>query len=204
MTTLWQPPILRGSRLILRPVQESDAAAVFTYASNPNVTAHTLFDTHRELTDSLSFVREYTRTYYRDHVPDPMAIVLSKDPDGPLIGTIGCHWDSRQHRVMEIGFTIGEAHWGQGFATEAGHMLIDHVFTVYPVERVQARAMVENLASSRVLEKLGMSHEGTLRHALLVRGRFRDTHMYSILRDEWEANSDTPRLHPERVDTGRI
>jgi ribosomal-protein-alanine N-acetyltransferase len=55
------------------------------------------------------------------------------------------------------------------------------------LERIEARCIPENLPSSRVMEKAGMSYEGTLRDHLHVKGEFRTLNVYSISRKEWEA-----------------
>jgi ribosomal-protein-alanine N-acetyltransferase len=111
---------------------------------------------------------------------------LLDDPGDQVIGTVGCFWTAKLHCTMELGYALAEPFWGRGLITEASRALLDHVFEVYAVERVQARCMVENSASERVMQKLGMTLEGTLRASLLRRGRFRDVQMYSLLRDEWE------------------
>jgi ribosomal-protein-alanine N-acetyltransferase len=74
---------------------------------------------------------------------------------------------------------------------EAARALLDYVFANTNVERVQAHSMAENVPSQRVMQKIGMRHEGRLRSALFHRGRFWDMEMYSILRGEW-----TPKLPP--------
>lgn len=180
----WRPPVLETERLTLRPLDERDAPAVFEYASNPNVTRYTLFDTHRTIDDALAFVGEYARGSYLEGVPAPLGVILKKT--GALIGTIGCRWASVPNRCMELGYAIGEAYWKRGYVTEAARALIAHVFAAYEVERVQAHHMTGNEASGRVMEKLGMTREGTFRSAVLRGGAFVDLHAYSVLRGEWK------------------
>lgn len=182
----WRPPTLRTARLRLRAISTADASAVFSYCSNPNMTPHTLWETHRSMADTLSFVRDYVKMRYRERVPEPLGLVLLDDPGEQVIGTVGCFWAAKLHCTMELGYALAEPFWGRGLIAEATAALLDHVFEAYAVERVQARCMVENTGSERVMQKLGMTREGTLRASLLRRGRFRDVHMYSVLRAEWE------------------
>jgi ribosomal-protein-alanine N-acetyltransferase len=180
----WRPPVLTGEHVLLRPLEESDADALFAAASNPNVTRFTLWEAHRSLDDTLTFLRTYVPEHYRQGVPDPMGIAL--EPYGPVVGCVGCHWASEKNRTMEFGYWIAEPYWGKGLVGEAARLLIDHVFQNYEVERVQAHCFAENTASYRVLEKLGLAAEGTHRSALFHRDRFWDLKMFAVLRNEWK------------------
>lgn len=181
----WKPPVLETERLILRPLDERDVGDVFLYASNPNLSRHTLFNMHETLDDSLFFVRDYLLSRYANAEPDPLGIVLRADTLRSVIGGIGCHWISRTDSVMELGYALAEPYWGRGLIAEAGRALIDFVFREYAVERVQARVFDGNSASGRVAEKIGMKLEGTLRSCMLVKGKRRDVDMYAILRCDW-------------------
>ncbi len=92
-----------------------------------------------------------------------------------------------------IGFTLVPEARGRGFAGEAALLLVDYLFLHEQVERIQAETHPENRASQRVLEKAGFQLEGRLRRTVFSRGRWRDTLMYSLLRDEWQG----PRLLPQ-------
>jgi len=181
----WRPSVLDTPRLLLRAFEDSDAAALFAVASNPNVTRYTLWDAHRSLEDCHTFLRDYVAANYLIGVPDPYAIVLKED--GGLVGAVGAHWASEKNKCLEFGFWLAEPYWGRGLTAEAARALLNHLFAAYDVERVQAHCMAENVPSARVLEKLGLAYEGTHRSALFHRGRFWDLRMYATLRDEWTA-----------------
>ena len=198
----WRPPVLTGERLWLRPLDEGDADSLFAAASNRNVTKYTLWEAHQSRADALEFLRTYVAEHYREGVPDPMGIVLRGDPHptlpseegregGPVVGCVGCRWASEKNRSMEFGYWIAEPFWGRGLVVEGARLLIDHVFATYDVERVQAHCFAPNSASARVLEKLGLSFEGTHRSALWHRGRFWDLKMYAVLRREWPIKPTT-------------
>jgi ribosomal-protein-alanine N-acetyltransferase len=180
----WRPPNLATPRLVLRPFTEADAETVFAHAKNPNVTRFTLWDHHKSLADSLAFVHDYALHRYREGTPEPYAITIATDVANP-IGACGCFWTSHPNRTMELGYWIAEPFWGQGIAVEACRVLLNYVFADIQPERIQARVIVGNDASRRVLDKLGFCHEGTLRRALLRRDEFEDVMMYAVLRNEW-------------------
>jgi [ribosomal protein S5]-alanine N-acetyltransferase len=181
----WQPPTLKTARLILRPTRTNDIDAIFRYASNPNVTRFTTWEAHRDRNDTVRFVAEYVAARYRDQMPDPLLISLRED-ESHVVGAIGAFWATRANHCMEFGYWLAEPFWGRGFATEAARALVGHLFAAYEVERVQAHYIEGNDGSGRVMEKVGLTREGILRRALLHRGHFRDIHIYSILRGEWE------------------
>ena len=118
-------------------------------------------------------------------VPDPFAVTLKDDPDPRMVGAVGCHWVARDHRVMELGYWVAEHLWGRGVASEAVAAVTRFVLATYPVERLQARVVVGNPASARVLEKVGFRYEGTLRSLVFRRERFEDLMMFALLRSEW-------------------
>jgi len=189
VTLAWTPPTIETERLVLRPVTPGDATAVFLYASNPNLTRFTLFETHQTIDDSRWFVNDYVHSRYVNREPDPLAIVVKGDPLGAMVGAIGAHWASQPNGTMEMGYSIAEPYWGRGLVTEAAAAVTRQVFTEYAVERLQARVIAGNDASERVLQKLGFTREGVLRSLILRRGRCVDVIMYSLLRSEWESAS---------------
>jgi RimJ/RimL family protein N-acetyltransferase len=88
-------------------------------------------------------------------------------------------------RCFDIGFSVHPDHQRKGYATQAGRLLIDKLFNSRPIHRIQAHCRVSNTASQRVLEKLGMTREGTLRGFARAGGKYEDASLYSILRPEW-------------------
>ena len=198
MSLHWRPPTLETGRLILRPVTDDDATAVFLYASNPNLTRFTLFETHQTLEDSRWFVNIYAHSRYMCKEPDPLGIVIKNDPVGTVVGALGAHWVSQPNGTMELGYSIAETFWGQGYIPEACQALIDYLFRECAVERLQARVVVGNDASDRVLEKLGFTKEGVLRSLVFRRGAWLDIAMWSLLRFDWQSRASINRFEATR------
>ena len=113
--------------------------------------------------------------------PQNFAIEL----DGEAIGGVGFdrHKDVFSG-TAEIGYWLGEAHWGRGIGTAAAIFITDYAFGTYPLERVQAGVFAGNRASARVLEKAGFTLEGCLRSAVKKEGRVMDLLMYARLRTD--------------------
>lgn len=91
-----------------------------------------------------------------------------------------------EHNRAEIGYVISTKNWGKGYGTEVANAVISFGFEQMELERIQARCFIDNIASQRVMEKVGMTYEGTLRKAMFVKGKFQDIKIYSILREEFE------------------
>lgn len=174
----WTPPTLTTNRLILRPIEIVDADAIFSYAKNPNVSRYTLWEPHRSLEDSLEYIKDYIFDYYSKGVPEPLGIALKENPQ-KIIGTVGCFWTSKQGKAMELAYAIGEEYWGKGLVAEASQAVIDYCFKEFSLKRIQARCKAENKPSARVMEKIGMTYEGTLKSAVLHRDRFWDMCYYA-------------------------
>jgi len=119
-------------------------------------------------------------------------VIKSREDDRPL-GTIGYITPSTLptlFRGLEIWFQVHPTERGKGFATQAGAILVDHLFSARPNQRIQATVMDGNDGSSRVLERIGMRHEGVLRQITFLRGEYVHMHIYSIVRSDWKSESD--------------
>jgi RimJ/RimL family protein N-acetyltransferase len=109
------------------------------------------------------------------------------DTENNIIGTI-CHIQTVAYSsAREIGFSIFEVkNSTKGYATEAVKLLACYLFETRPINRLQICMPVSHIACEKVVKKCGFIQEGTLRGAIFVRGKFLDTHIYSMLRDEYE------------------
>ena len=88
--------------------------------------------------------------------------------------------------MLEIGFFLIPSERRKGYCYEAVNILVDYLFLSKNIVRVQAHTDVRNVTSQKVLEKVGFRKEGIVRKSLFIRGEWRDTLLYSILREEWK------------------
>lgn len=171
-------PVLETERLVLRPWKpESDAEAVFAYASLVEATQYMLFDTHRDIDDSHAFL-EWTKTS-GEHA----YAITQRENDSP-IGGCGI-MPTLAHSKGELGYILHPEHWNKGLGTEVAKALIRYGFETLGLNRIYARADVRNPASQQVMLKSGMIVEGTLREDLSVRGEMVSLVYCSILRSEY-------------------
>lgn len=175
-------PELETERLLLRRMRLGDAEAMFDYASDPEVTRYVLWETHRSVEDSEAFLRLAVEGYERGDFGG-WGIVL-KD-SGRFVGTCGVDVGyAPEHARAELGYVLAREHWGKGLMPEAVRAVIRFGFGRMGLNRLEARCVAENTASARVMEKAGMTYEGTLREQMFIKGAYRDMKLYSILRRE--------------------
>ncbi len=176
-----ETPPLETERLLLRRFTIADAADVFRHARDPEVARLTSWEAHQSLDDTRRFL-DWALARYDEAVGGPWAMVRRDTRE--VVGAIGLSvvWP---HLRGEIGYWVGRAWWRHGLATEAGRAVLRYAFDDLEMNRVEARCETDNIASERVMQKLGMTFEGILRQHVLAKGRFRDMRLYSLLGDEW-------------------
>jgi ribosomal-protein-alanine N-acetyltransferase len=171
-------------RLLIRKVTPNDINDIFEYCKNPTVARYVTWEAHESLEDTKKFIT-YALESYKVGAPEPMAIILKDDPKQRVIGTVGLIPANPKNRTFELAYVIAEEHWGKGIVAEAAKPLINFCFKHFAMERLQCRCDILNPQSSRVMEKLGMHYEGTLKASMFLKGKPRDMHMYSIIKSEF-------------------
>ena len=116
-------------------------------------------------------------------------LAIDRESDGAFVGWISLSRWNPTYRSASLGYCLDDAAWGHGYATEAADALLGWAFGVLDLNRVQAETDTRNLASARVLEKVGFVREGTLRQDCVVNGEVSDSWVFGLLRGEWEART---------------
>ena len=176
-------PDLETEDLILRKPRIRDAKDIYSYASDPEVARYVLWEPHRSVSETASFIRDL-RARIRAVCPSSWVVVLRGT--GTVIGTVGFVWYSAENNAAELGYSFSREYWNHGYATQALRAVIDAVFSSLPLNRLEAQHDVRNPASGRVMQKCGLTQEGILRGRILNKGEYVDTALYSILRSDWE------------------
>lgn len=177
-----RPPVLETEDLVLRPLAMRDAKDIYAYASDPLVARYVLWDAHRSISETRSYIR-YVRGLYRRGLPSAWAVTLRGS--GRVIGTIGFVSYSRAGGTAEIGYSLARDCWNRGYATEALRAVLRACFDRLPeLYRIEARHDVRNPASGRVMEKCGMTREGILRGQIYYKGEHADVAVCSVLRPD--------------------
>jgi [ribosomal protein S5]-alanine N-acetyltransferase len=171
---------LRGLRCFVRPWRIADADSLVRHASNINV-AKQLRDRfphpyHRS--NALAFLKVATEG------EDPTNVAI--EVHGEAVGGIGFVPGADVERFSaEIGYWLGEAHWGRGIVTEALTLVTEDVFKRRNMLRLFALPFADNIGSTRVLEKAGYVCEGILRASAVKFGQSRDQAIYARINPDW-------------------
>ena len=187
MTRMSLPaPTLDTERLRLRPFTDEDADPL--YALHTNAHALRYWDSP-PWTERARAERFIAASRQMAEEGTGARLAIDRVADDAFIGWSSLtRWD-RVHRSASLGYCLTDAAWGHGYATEAAHRLLQWAFDTLDLNRVQAEADTRNVASARVLEKLGFVREGTLREDCVVNGEVSDSWVYGLIRREWHPSS---------------
>ena len=152
------PEVFETPRLILRPPKLNDAQKIFeSYAQDKIVTRYLQWSPHNSIEKTKDFIKR-CQTVWQAKTAFPWVITL-RDTN-QIVGMIEMRPD--EHRA-DIGYVLAREHWDKGYASEAAELVIDWTIAQPGIFRVWAVCDVDNHASARVLEKIGMEREGILR-----------------------------------------
>ena len=173
------PETIELARIRLRRPALSDAEAIFEYGSDPQVARYADWPIRTSVDQVVESLRGRS-ALWESGAEFYWVITLPKEDRA--IGGVSCRivQDS-----AEVGFLLNRRYWGNGFATDAARAVVEWVLSIPSVRRVWATCDTENLASARVLEKAGLSREGTLRRWVVrpnISSQPRDAFMYSHVR----------------------
>lgn len=178
MIAMKMPQHIETQRLFLRPPKVEDASAMFHgWAQDVDVTRYLTWRPHKNLEESKTILAGAISTW-KTETRFPYMITLKRS--GEVIGMIDPRVEGPK---VGVGYVLGRAYWGKGYMPEATLAVIDWSFLQPTIYRVYATTDVENTASQRVLEKVGMTCEGILRKYIIhpnISDIPRDSFMYAI------------------------
>lgn len=176
------PPVLDTPRLYLRKMLKRDSRDMFEYARRSDVTEYLLWEPHQSETYTYKYL-SYLQSRYRAGDFYDWAIIW-RDSD-KMIGTCGFTKLNIESNSAEVGYVLNPAYWGIGIAPEAVRAVMRFGFWQLRLHRIEARYMIGNDRSRRVMEKVGMTYEGVGRDSMHVKGRYVSIGTCAILRNEY-------------------
>ena len=171
---------LSGERLALCTVTPSDYEFLREHGNHPEIRIGAPVPTPVSKQDIAAFVED-----------DPNSVQFLACQDGTPVGFVFLFDIDYDRGHAEVGFWTVPDDQGNGYATEATALCLDHAFNDRGLHKVFARVFEHNDASMRVLESLGFRQEGCLREQDYIRGEYRDTYLFGLLNDEWTDNRDS-------------
>ena len=151
------PATIETERLVLRRPVVADAAAIFEYGSDPEVTIWMPWPTHRTPDTVVAYLQSCPGAW---EAGTEYTWVITDPRDDRAIGSISFRPSGH---AADFGYVLHRGRWGRGIATEAARAVVGWLLTRDEIHRVWATCDVENLRSAHVLEKTGLAREGVLR-----------------------------------------
>ena len=189
------PATLETARLRLRPPRMEDAPSIFErYASDPEVTHFLSWRPHKDVEETRAFLQSLLKVL---EAGTTHAWVIEDRMDRRLMGLMSMTIqtarendflstaEERRYYKVQFGYHISKSEWGRGFATEAAQAIVDWALGQPEVYRVWAVCDVENHASARVLENVGLVREGTLKRWSIhpnISAEPRDFYCYALVK----------------------
>jgi [ribosomal protein S5]-alanine N-acetyltransferase len=181
-------PNLQTRRLFLRPFELPDGGDVRRLAGDRAIADTTLQIPHPY---EVGMAEEWILTHpFRFEAGEQVVFAVVLRESGQLIGAMGLVIEGKFRRA-ELGYWIGRPYWGNGYCTEAGKAILEYGFQALNLNRIHAYHFKRNPASGRVMQKLGMKHEGTSPQHIMKWGVFEDVELYGIIRSDWLKNKDS-------------
>lgn len=175
-------PTITTERLVLRPFALSDAADVQRLAGNWAV-ADTTSNIPHPYPDGVAevWISGHAQRFERREI---LTLAVTLRETGELAGCISLSLRDDDDKA-EMGYWLGVPYWNQGYCSEAARALVAYGFQQMGLHRIYAFHFVRNPASGRVMQKAGMTYEGTLRQHVKKWERYEDLTAYGILRSEY-------------------
>ena len=184
---------LRTPRLVLRPLEATDVEALWPHVSDPDLPYFMTWETHRDRAETAQFLAMVAESRAAER-----GIAWGIHHEGALCGVIGLEGIRRQLGAWqmdsgEIGFWVGRAHRNRGIITEATREVVRFGFEDLGLHKILIGHVAENVASQRVIEKVGFRYIGVRREHLHRHGRWWDHRDYELLDADWRAMSPSER-----------
>ncbi|MBD3920521.1 GNAT family N-acetyltransferase [Paenibacillus sp. PR3] len=173
---------MQTNRLTLRLLEPQDAEPMEQMVSDKEVADTTLGIPHPYPTgSSVGFIQGRMEAAERG---EGYSFAVIRTEDECFLGVVGLRLQ-QEHNMAEMGYWIGRPYWGSGYCTEAAERVLRFAFEELALNRVYAAAMTRNPGSYKVMEKVGMKHEGVLRSHIRKGDAYEDLTYYGMLRNEF-------------------
>ncbi len=172
------------ARLRLRPYRDDDLDYLADVMARTDVVQY-LYDhpyTGEQAAESLTKRAKLTSITAEG---DRILLAVEEAETSTVVGDVNLVWTSRDNRQGEIGWVFHPDHRGRGYATEAGEVVLRLGFEGLGLHRIIARCDARNLASARVMDRLGMRREAHFLENEYIKGEWTDEFVYAILASEW-------------------
>ena len=173
---IYNEPLLKTKRLILRPIKLRDLSIVQKYSLEDEFFRFLDFHTKES-------VKEFVELAVVSDWNDNARFVITLKSE--TIGSVGLYINQKE-KIAEIGYSLSKKYWGQGIIPEAVRAVFRYGFMDMKLEKIFAQTDLLNLPSQSVMKKMNMQQEALLKKHIISQNTRRDVVYYSILKSDWE------------------
>lgn len=181
-------PTLQGPRVHLRMLAPADVLALFAIYSDPQVMRYWSNAPYAAIEQAQAKFEELDRG---NRAGEFFSWAIAGNRDDAMLGTCSLFEISQPHRRASLGYALGSAYWGHGYAIEATRLAVEYAFGTLGLHRIEADVDPRNTSSLRLMGRLGFAREGVLRERWHVAGETQDSLICGLLARDYAATAPT-------------
>lgn len=181
-------PVLQGPRVRLRMLASTDVPALFAVYSDPLVMRYWSNAPYATIEQAQVKFEELDSG---NRAGNFFSWAIADNRNDAMLGTCSLFEISQPHRRASLGYALGSAYWGHGYALEASRLAVEYAFGTLGLRRLEADVDPRNAPSLRLLDRLGFTREGLLRERWQVAGETQDSLICGLLARDYAANAST-------------
>ena len=176
-------PVIETKRLWLRQATQEDVEAIFAVFSDSKVTRFHDLDTFAHFNEASKIIERRAKGFESG---SRIRWAIVPKENNYLIGSCGFTWHDKAN-AAEIGYELNSEFWRQGIMSEALNAILQYGFSSKEIQFVIAEVMLKNVASKRLLEKLGFKSQGILRKHGFWKGKYHDLEQFKLMKTKFIA-----------------
>ncbi len=165
---------------MLKSIKTDDKDQLYKLFSDKELLKYTDNNVHATINDTKLLIKKYQKEEQKGDSIRKAIYLKNK-----IVGVISIYHIDKKHKFATIGYLINGESQNKGIMTEVCFTIIKYIYNNLPINRIEAQVFVKNIASIKILEKLGFQKEGKLRQNFMINNKLEDSFMYSVLKNEW-------------------
>lgn len=174
--------LTKSKRLSLIPLSLEHIPGLFKVYNDEMVTHFVPINRHHKWWETENLIKYYLMLV---NMQNALVFTIWNHEDHSIIGNAGIYEIDKDNKKGSLGAVIHSKYWNKGYVTEACQKLLEIGFKELKLIRIEGSCAEENSASEKLMKKIGMTYEGTLRSNLVIKGESTNIKVYSILQKEF-------------------
>lgn len=175
------PELELNKKYFLREQKEKDAETFFLYLNRNEVKKWILATPPENIGEAKKEIRNWQHSFATDR---EIYWAIAEKSSDQLIGSIGFSLLDKKNKIGRISYDLDPQYWRKGIMTMAIKKVIDYAFKIMKINRIEALVIEHNIASLKLLQKIGFTNEGTLRQYRIIEGEYVNSQILSLIKDD--------------------